>query len=54
MNDDFEDGTTVTDTPAAAAPVHADPKLGGSFTRDISTGDLVNNDPAVAAQPDQE
>ncbi|MGK5024593.1 hypothetical protein [Janthinobacterium sp. RB2R34] len=51
----------VTPKPAAAAPVtpapapvrQAEPKTGGSYTRNPATGDLVKN-AAPATQPHQE
>ncbi|MGK5080472.1 hypothetical protein [Janthinobacterium sp. HLX7-2] len=40
--------------PAVPAPIrHADPKTGGSYTRNLVTGALVKN-AAPAAQPKQE
>jgi len=40
--------------PAQAAPQHAEPQQGGSFTRDLDTGALVRNKPIPANQPEQE
>ena len=39
--------------PAAAPVVHQEPQTGGSFTRNLSTGELVKAERAVR-QPDQE
>ncbi|MFZ3289261.1 MAG: hypothetical protein WA191_20775 [Telluria sp.] len=42
--------------PPLAAPVvqHAEPKEGGSYTRNINTGALVKSELAPVHQPDQE
>lgn len=39
--------------PAPAGPVQAEPTEGGSYTRNLATGELIKA-PLPAAQPDQE
>lgn len=54
MND-YEDQFAEPAQPLAQPAVqHAEPSLGGSYTRDVNTGELVNNEPAPVGQTEQE
>jgi len=46
-------GQVQTSAQAAAEVVHKEPALGGSYTRNPETGDLVKQEPAEE-QPEQE
>lgn len=55
MNDLYEEQFTAPEQPLASAEVrHAEPQMGGSFTRNVATGALVKSVAAPADQPEQE
>jgi hypothetical protein len=43
-----------TSAQPAAEVQHKHPSTGGSFTRNVATGELASNKPAPADQPEQE
>lgn len=52
---EYEQYLTAPVTPLASPAVHhAEPSVGGSYTRDVDTGELVKAEPAQIDQPEQE
>jgi hypothetical protein len=52
MNDFEQDNQAELPPPVPPVVQHQEPKEGGSYTRDMNTGELVKSEPAP--QPEQE